>query len=470
MRKKISNKEQVGIHKEKTTAVSPPTGSPRSLPSSVSVKVQHQTSATIDNAHVRTTSSSGSQQSDKDASATCTSASPIIVPRTETLKTATVKGSERSPVPVLTRPSSAPLVPGPRPSAPVVSMVQTAPPIPRSVSAVGRLSPDTSATHSYVPLSYRNVMMGNSVASTAASLPYSSNSSTSVVNSSPGFSQSPSLASSSSIFMPDSNAGQKSVPFGMANRDVLQNGTQWIERPQREATRSMHYDPPSSPLDDVQNFGLYNLINSRSLSDIATEYPACTSGRQNTGLLADDFPHLDIINDLLDDEYGIGDELQDGLVFPSQSRGNGLQSLNRQYTFPNELGARDDLGTSTTLNRHYSFPNELGTRDNLGTSTSFSKFERSQSYHEHRFQRGYNPSSLNFDTARDYIPQGSTLSYLNGHVDGLIQNQWQMAGSDMPYLGMRNNENDGYPYYPTDYSSMSSGANGYTMYRPPNGP
>ncbi|KAK4266101.1 hypothetical protein QN277_027071 [Acacia crassicarpa] len=453
LQKKLSIKEQVDIDKEKGSAVpSLPNSPPRSLPQSVPVKIEHQTSATIDNAHVRKTSSNGSQQSDKDASATFTSASPtIIVPKTEILRTATVKGSERSQVPILSRPSSAPLVPGSRPTAPVVSMVQTAPPIARSVSAVGRLGTDPSpATHSYVPQSYRNAIMGNSVTSTAASLPYS-NSSTSVVNSSPGFSQSPSLASSSSIFLPqgsdrmDSNAGQKGVPFGIAKRDVLQNGPQWIESSQREGPRSVHFDPPS-PLDDVQNnFDLYNLMNSRSQGNITTEFPACTSGRHGQGLLADEFPHLDIINDLLDDEYGIGSVAQEGSVF--QSHSNGPQLLNRQFTFPTDLGTRDDLGSST----------------------SSCRFERSRSYHENRLQRGYSQSGTHFDTVRDYIPQGSTLPYLNGQVDGLIQNQWQVTGSDMPFLGMRNRENDGYSYYP-DYSNMACGVNGYAVFRPSNGP
>ncbi|XP_028780642.1 TNF receptor-associated factor homolog 1b isoform X3 [Neltuma alba] len=449
LQKKVSIKEQVDIDKEKTSAAPSSSNSPpRSLPPSVPVKSEHQTSATIDNMHVRKTTSTGSQQSDKD---TFTSASPtIIAPKTEMLRTVTVKGSERSQVPILSRPSSAPLVPGSRPTAPVVSPVQTAPPIARSVSAVGRLGPDSSpATHSYVPQSYRNAIMGNSVASTAASLTYS-NSSTSGVNPSPGFSQSPSLASSSSIFLPqgsdriDSNGGQQGVHFGMATRDVLQSGPQWIESSQREGTRSMHYDPPS-PLDDVQNLDLYKLVSSRSVASIAPEFPACTSGRHAQGLLADEFPHLDIINDLLDDEHGIGSVAQEGSVF--QSHSNGPQVLNRQFTFPTDLGSRDDLGSSS----------------------SSCKFERSRSYHEHRFQGGYSPSSTHFDTVRDYIPQGSTMPYLNGQVDGLIQNQWQLAASDLPFLGMRNPENDGYPYYP-DYSNMACGVNGYTVFRPSSGP
>lgn len=442
------------LQKEKTSAaLTSPNSPPRNLPPSPQKKLEHLTRATIDHVYVRKTSSSGSQQSDKDASATLTASSQItVVPKTEIQKTSSVRASEKLQVPMTSRPSSAPLVPGPRPTAPVVSMVQTAPPLSRSVSAAGRLGPDPSpASHSYVPQSYRNAIMGNSVASAAASLPHS-NTSTSGVSSSPGFSQSPALVSPS-IFLPqgsdrmDSNSDHSSVPFGMITQDVLQNGPQWVECSQTDGTRSMHYDPPS-PLNDVQNLDLYKPVHSRSLGNIPAEFPACTTGRHAQGLLADEFPHLDIINDLLDDEHNIGNvaEASSASFHPLS---NGPQLLNRQFTFPPDLGSCDDLGSST----------------------SSCRFERSRSYHQdHGFQRGYSSSSSrHFDSLRDYIPQGSTLPYVNGQVDGLVPNQWQLAGSDLSFLGMRNTENDGYPYYP-DYSNMACGVNGYTVFRPSNGP
>jgi hypothetical protein len=177
-----------------------------------------------------------------------------------------------------------------------------------------------------------------------------------------------------------------------------------------------------------------------------TEFPACTSGRQNQALLVDEFPHLDIINDLLDDEQSIGKTSRTSLGF--ESLGNGLHSLNRQFSYPGDLDANDDHGSST----------------------SSCRFERSQSYHhDHGFRGGYNSSHGHFDSPRDYIPQVSSMPYVNGQVDGLIPNQWQVAGSDLLYAGMRNPENNGYPYYP-DYSNMACGVNGYTVFRPSNGP
>ena len=431
------------LQKEKTSVVPSSPSSPQgSLLSSVKMKSEHHASATGDPVHVRKTSLSGSQQTDKDASLTSVS-QVTIVPKREFQKTSPPRLTERSmsQSPMMSRPSSAPLVPGPRPTAPVISMVQTTPLVARSVSATGCLGPDpSSATHNYVPQSYRNAIIGNPVAS--ASLSHSS--SNSGVNQTPGYSQPPPLASSpvyvshSSDKM-DSNAGQSALPFGMITQDILQNGLQWLDGSQREASRSMHYEPPSR-LNEVQNLDFYRSVHNRSLGNIPGDFLACTSGRQSQGLLVDEFPHLDIINDLLDDEQSIGETTSASSVF--QSPNDGPQLLNRQFTFPGDLGTND-----------------------LGSSSSC-RFERSHSYHDPGFQQGYSSSSGHFDSLRDYLPQVSTLPYGNGKVDRMMPNQWRVAGSDLSYLGMRNTQN-GYSYY-QDYSN-TSGVNGYTVFRPSNG-
>ncbi|XP_027363885.1 TNF receptor-associated factor homolog 1a-like [Abrus precatorius] len=444
------------LQKEKASAVaSSPISPPRNLSSSVQMKLEHKTSATVDPVHIRKTSSSGSQLNDKDPSSPFTSASQATaLSKNEIQKTSTARLTERSvaQVPPMSRPSSAPLVPGPRPTAPVVSMVQTAPLLARSVSAAGRLGPDpTSATHSYVPQSYRNVILGNPVAPTAASLTNSSTSS-SGVNPSPGYSQ-PSSLVSSPIFLSqssdrmDTSASQSGVPFSAITRDILKNGPQWIEGSQRESSRSLHYDQPSG-LNNVQKHDLYRPVHSRSMGNMSTEFPACTSGRRNQGLLVDEFPHLDIINDLLDDEHGNG-KMAAKASSAFQSLNNGPQPLNRQFTFPGDLGANDDLGSST----------------------SSCRFERSQSFqHDHGFQGGYSSSGGHFDSLRDCISPMSNVPYVNGQVDGLIpNNQWQVGGSDLLYLGMRNADNDNYAYY-QDYSNMACGVKGYTVFRPSSGP
>ncbi|XP_012570433.1 TNF receptor-associated factor homolog 1a-like isoform X2 [Cicer arietinum] len=445
LQKKLSIKEQVDVEKPvdigspqkgMTSVRSSSPRTPRNLPSSV---------------HVRKTSFSASLQIDKDAPSSLTSASQAtIVPRTEIQKASPQKPSEKpmAQVPMMSRPSSAPLVPGgPRPTN-SVSMVQTALPLARSVSATGRLGPDPSsaATNGFVPQSYRNAMMGNHMVSTATSFTHSSSSS--VVNPSSGYSQQPLVPSpiflSQSSDRMDSLAGHCSVPFGMITQDVLQNGPQSMESSQREASRNMHYGQ-SSRLNDVQNLDLFKPVDSsRSLDHTANEFQTCTFRRQNQGLLVDEFPHLDIINVLLDDEQGI--ESVAGTSSVCQSINDGPPLLNRQFTFPGDLDKNDDLRSST----------------------SSCRFERSQSYHDPGFQQGYGSSGGHFNSIRDYHPQSSALPYGNGKVVGFPPNQWQMAGSDLSYLGMRNPDNGGYPYY-QDYSNLTCGVNGYTVFRPSNG-
>jgi hypothetical protein len=199
---------------------------------------------------------------------------------------------------------------------------------------------------------------------------------------------------------------------------------------------TLHGGDPSI-IHDIQNLDL----NSPGLQG---SFTGETSGRQTHGgpLGEDDFPHLDIINDLLDDEYGIGK----------------TQPLMRQYSFPGDVTmSNDDVASSSSC-----------------------RFERMRSYHGDRFQRGYSPvNSHHFDSLREYnnnnIPQASpSLLYMNGQVEGggMMQNHWPIApGSDLAMLGMRNSEGgDSFsPFYNPDYANLACGINGYTLFRPSNG-
>lgn len=360
-------------------------------------------------------------------------------------------------MPVTSRPLSAPINSGPMPTAPVASTVQTPPLLARSVSAAGRLGPDPSpATHNSVPQSYRNAIMGTSItsSSTGFSQPHSPSS---VVNPSQSSSQLPGLISSP-LFLPRSsdqmepNSVKPSISFGMLNLDVFQNGRpQWVDCPERRSsTRSMHYDEPSSTQqNDVHNLGFYKpVVHRRQQDDISTgSTPACTSGRQtNHGAFADEFPHLDIINDLLDDEHSVAKQTRASTNF--QSFSNGPHHLNRQFSFPLDPGMSSSMGPSTSC-----------------------RFERALSYHDDGFQRGYSSlSGAHFDALLpDMIPQANPGPFLNDHIDGFLPTQWQMGGSDYSYLGMGNGEGDGYPYHVPDYPNLVCGVNGYTVFRPSNG-
>jgi hypothetical protein len=341
------------------------------------------------------------------------------------------------------RPLSAPIVQGPKPTIPVVSTVQTTPLLSRSVSAAGRLGlePSTSATRSsyVVPQSYRNAIMGptsstTTTISTATSPGFTQphSPSTRVVNPLQSYTQAPLFVPKSSEWM-EPNLLKPTLPFGMVSRQVLQNGPQWGESSQR----------------DTPNLDFYNPVNSRSQDRFASDFPASTSGRQNRSAMTDDFPHLDIINDLLDDENGI----------PKATRAN--TSFHQSFS------------NAHHLNRQFSFPMDIGMSNDTGPTTSSSSFERARSYRDDGFQRSYASFGGHFDSLGESFPQANSRPFVNGQIDGLIQsNQWQMGGSDLSYLSMSNADSygpNGYPYYIPDYSNLSHGDNGYPVFRPSNG-
>ncbi|KAL5542149.1 hypothetical protein UlMin_009859 [Ulmus minor] len=457
LQKKLSVKDQVEIErpcKEKIPATaSSPSSSPKSPPSAVQRKSESQSSASMDFVQVRKTSLNGAQPVDR-AAPPVTSSQTTAMSKPEIQKAATHKLTEKvmaQQMPVMSRPSSAPLIPGLRPTAPVVSMVQTAPLLNRSVSAAGRLGPDPSpATHSYIHQSYRNAIMGNHVSSSSVGF---SNiiAPSSGGNQSPAYPQ-PSTLVSAPMFLPQSSdrvdPGMIKSGFsfgGMGTRDGLHNGTQWMESSQREASKNMSFDH-SMLLNDVQNLDLYKTRPSGSREHSTPELLAGTSGRQILGVSTDEFPHLDIINDLLNDEHVTGKAGSVSSVFDSKSHGPNL--LNRQFSYPGDLGAAGS---------------------NAGPSGNSCRFERTRSYHDDGFQRNFSSPLPPYESVREFMPQTSPLPYVNGQIEGLIPNQWQMGGSDMSSVVMRNAELDGYPYYNPDYSNMSCGVNGYTMFRPSNG-
>ncbi|GAY52622.1 hypothetical protein CUMW_143260 [Citrus unshiu] len=450
--KKSSMKDPVDTErpKEKTTAVpSSPRSPPRNLQSPVQLKSVPKSIATADPVPQVKSLSNGQQQTDQVAES-CTSSPGAGVCKPEIQKAAASKQTEKlmdPQVPNMSRPSSAPLVPGPRPTAPVVSVVHTAPLLARSVSAAGRLGPDLApATHGYIPQSYRNVKMGNPVGSSSPGLTHPSSSS---LGPSPAYSQQQALVSAP-IFLPqnseriDPNSVQSAFPFSMVTRDVLQSGHQWLESSQRDASRIVHSDP-SSMANDIQNLDLYKCVPSGSQEYFSNEFPAGTSGRQTQGVLVDEFPHLDIINDLLDDEHGVG--MAAGASTVLQSLSNGPHTLNRQFSFPRDISMSSDIGSSA----------------------GSCKFERTRSYHDDGFQRGYSSSVGHFDSVREFIPQATALPYSNGQIDGMIPTMWPMPGSDLSLMGMRNTEGEGYPYFHPEYSNMACGVNGYAVFRPSNG-
>ncbi|KAF3638607.1 putative MATH domain-containing protein-like [Capsicum annuum] len=199
-------------------------------------------------------------------------------PSTQVTTSATAERSISREVPAKLRPLSAPLVTEPRPAVPVVSMVQATQVPPRSVSAAGRFGPDPSpATQSYVPQSLRNAIMGGLVSGSPV-----------------GFSQPHSPKGPERT--EHSSAGPSSS-YGMTNQDTSWNG-------QKCESSAGHSRSLSHPfvLNHIQDSDMLKPVNGRIHDHLPSELLACTSGSQSQSVLADEFPHLDIINDLLGKE------------------------------------------------------------------------------------------------------------------------------------------------------------------------
>ncbi|XP_073283683.1 TNF receptor-associated factor homolog 1a-like isoform X2 [Primulina huaijiensis] len=329
-------------------------------------------------------------------------------------------------VPVMSRPLSAPIFPAPGPAVSVVFIAQTSSTLARSVSATGRLGPEATAssTQSYIPQSYRQV--------TGNSSTYTQNHSASSVTHTPLF-----LPHSSDMM--GSNSIRRRFPFGTVNHhDRLQNRPPWMETPLVDNSRNLTGDH-APLLNEMPCYDLYSPVHRRS-QDCPSELPASISGRQNH-VSVDEFPHIDIINELLDDEHGIG--------MGYQSFKHGPHSINRQYSFPSY---NHGMASSQVL------------------SPGLCRFERTRSYLDDGFRHGYGSFTGNpYDPVQDIRLHSGPRPYVNGHIGGLTSNQWQTSG-DMPCSSISNGEIDEYPSHVLDFPNHAlGGVNSYLVIRPSNG-
>lgn len=381
--------------------------------------------------------SNGQQQTNRMATL-ANASQPVIASRPDSTKASLPKLAEKvtgQQVAGLSRPSSAPLIPGTLPPAtPVVSVARSAASsahlLSRSISAAGRLGPDPSpGAQVYITQSYRNAIIGNSSSASSAGFTHSPQPAPAVVNISTTFSQSPALVPTS-VFLPQ------------APQEEVLGGQPWMKSPQRDITRSSMFESPSI-INDIPT-GIYRLASTGAHELFPSELSAGPSVRQVQGPMADEFPHLDIINDLLDDEQGMGRVTHGSRIF--QGLGNGPALFNRQFTYPTDMSLSSEMGS-------------------LGTSC---RLDRSRSYHENGFQQDYG-SGGQYSSVREFTPHGSSMPYINGQLDSVVPNQWQLLGPDLSLLGMRTSGMDGYPYSISDYSNMTCGVNEYGMFRPSNG-
>ncbi|XP_077239332.1 TNF receptor-associated factor homolog 1b-like [Tasmannia lanceolata] len=447
LQKKLNVKDQVVVDtpdKQRTTEVpSSPSSPTRNMPSSSLPKPAAGNTTAAEPIPLREESSNGSSQTEKVVPLPKKPHQIHPISNLDSQKPATPAKATCTPIVHTTtqQVSSAPLIPDPRSNAPVVSMVQTAPLLSRSVSAVGRLGTDPSpSTHSYVPQTYRNAIMGKSKTTiSASSTGFPPRHSSSSLNPSPSCSQPLPAQASTSILSPqnstrkDQSSCGSGFTFGSVTPQILHHQIQWREGP--------HIDP--CLMNDISNLDIYGSASGGSRMNRADELPSSVSARVS----AEEFPHLDIINYLLDEEQSIGKAAKSNAIF--QSPNNGQHSpLNRQFTFPRNVDTAD-----------------------VGSSINCSGFDLSARYQQDRMPRVYRGRP--YDGLGDFAPQVSMSGpsgYTNGHIDGMIQgHQWPVNCADLSLRGRRNIDGDGYPFQLHDYSNLACGVNGYTIFRPANG-
>ncbi|MQL81019.1 hypothetical protein Taro_013482 [Colocasia esculenta] len=340
-------------------------------------------------------------------------------------------------VSAMSRPPSAPLIPAPKSTVPFVSSAQTVPLLSRSVSAAGRLGADTSpSTHSNVLQSYRNAIMNKTTSAGTPNFgPRPSSSSTgptpAYAQSLPAFAPSPSATSLQKPARVDHASVRPGLTFGSVNPESLQTRRQWTdEHLQFESTSTIMQNP--------------NLVCDMQRLDVSGTRPCsfyfddATSMRQALGVAQDEFPHLDIINDLLDEE----------------------QSVTR-------LGSSEYHHLHhATLNRQYTFPGDISTAADVGTSNGSCYFDRLGQYYDDGIPRLYGSTSGHFDLTSNQL---DLSAYVNGQLDGVNRSQWPISSVDHSILGLGSAETNGYPYQLPDSSNMACGLNGYSMYRPASG-
>lgn len=369
---------------------------------------------------------------------------PLQVPlptKSESQKpTSLVNSSSATKVITASRPLSAPQVPAAKQVAPAVSTVQTAPVLSRSRSAVGRLGNEPSASApSYIPRSYRNAMMERSSVGASGLTHHTSSSGQGVTHSQSVFASSPSILSPDNSARTEKSSLEPGFTFGTVKPESL-NQYQWREESSQQASCSSsssndHGLLNSSVGNESDKLNLNGRPRSKQLlSEISTRF----TPYQPQGLVGDEFPHLDIINDLLDEELGDRRKvLQPGFV--------------RQFSMPNNV------------------PNNASTPD-YGMFNDQYLFDQSEQYYDEELAPYYSDLNGGPQGLRDRsYSQFDLPSYSNSQFDDMVMGQWPYSRADnsMPNFGADINA---YPYQSRDYQTTSANAaSRYPSYHPGNG-
>ncbi|ONK59643.1 uncharacterized protein A4U43_C08F8730 [Asparagus officinalis] len=312
---------------------------PSQKPSPVKLSTEHS-SSTTKNVQVSLPEPTSNTQIQSEKSVQ--SLENLSIPRAEALKHTSQAMSSTTRASSMSRPSSTPVVQGPKTTVPLVTTSQAMPSLSRALSSLGHLDSELSfLPQSFEPQSYRNVIMGIKTITNPSTSGLTPRPSLSSSIQTTAFSQ-PSSSSSSSSF-------QTSVNPGIA----LHNQHRW-----------------------------------------------------NDHMMPDEFPHLDIINDLLDEDH----------------RTVGRTTLNNYHQ-------HDDFHS---VNQQYCFTTDI---DSMNASFQFGL---SDCYYDELSQMIYDCGFNGFG------------------MDSLLQSQWPINSGDLSVLNI-----NGYAYPLSEYSAR--GLDGYNM-------
>ncbi|CAM8980307.1 unnamed protein product [Rhodiola kirilowii] len=128
------------------------------------------------------------------------------------------------------------------------------------------------------------------------------------------------------------NAEGSSLSNPISLRGAIKDEYQWTNISQ---SRNMGLEPPSLA-SDLQQLSLGSYQHSSSLENLSTKLPATSTDNQTQ---ADEFPHLDLINYLLDDEQNTRNVASSGAAPHDPISDNLRHIVNRQLSFPGEFAA-----------------------------------------------------------------------------------------------------------------------------------
>jgi hypothetical protein len=304
----------------------------------------------------------------------------------------------RTPTPT-SRPSSALLLQAPRPTVPPTPAVQVSPLLSHSVTVSGQLRDETSpSVPSYATQAYRNAIIGISYLDTSsASLEQSTSKLQSVAASQPLSAH----ASATSVMVPpfegkDQLPGKQGFLFGPKKSEALDSWHSWkgnsdvnrqTWRDDSSNQKMTHCDSRVYTWKDIS----YQQVSSSRLEQGRFEQMHYRQFQQDipANPVAEEFPHLDIINDLLDEDQGSGT----------------ASPLHDYHTFGLPFASNGNI-----------------TESEMASVSSYGRFNLTDHYYDEGYQGAY---SIQNALHRLWGGQLSALdAYSNGRLDSTASKPW----------------------------------------------